>query len=158
MGPRRDDPGPLFAAIREQMHAAFGALAKEVEGLSEAHLDQAPGRDMSSLTVLVHHSIESARSILLDVAGVPTSGRDREASFRVRGVSDTDLRSALAEWGRELDGLLDQAMASDLARPITRFREATAAWWVVHAMAHTREHAAHAAMTRQLVLAGRPAD
>ncbi len=137
-------------AVREHVRLAFRALRTEISGLEVGDLNRAPGPDMNSLVVLVHHTIETARSILLDVVGQPTP-RAREAAFRVTDASEADLQRLLESWDAELEVLLERALATDLNRTITRFREASVAWWLVQVLVHTREHAAHAAMTHQMV-------
>jgi hypothetical protein len=143
-------PNPWGASVRDQLHRAFSALGEALDGLRPGDVNRDLGPETNSLAVLVHHTIEAARSILHDVAGDPLP-RDREAAFRVADASVDDLREMLTAWDAEMDRLLDLALASDPSTPITRFREAPAAWWLLHAIAHTREHAAHAQLTRQLI-------
>jgi hypothetical protein len=38
-------------------------------------------------------------------------------------------------------------------RPVQRYRLASQAWWLLQLAGHTREHAAQADLTRQIVLA-----
>lgn len=144
------DLARLGSAFREQLLAAFDALADTVTGLSTAELNRTLGPDTSSIAMLVHHSIETARSILLDVEGHPVP-RHREASFAVASASEADLLGMLADWRVEVDALLDSALVVDLGRPIARFREAPAAWWLLQSLVHTQEHGAQAALTRQLI-------
>ena len=50
----------------------------------------------------------------------------------------------------EIDGYLDQLRDEHLGRDITRrgWTE-TGAWWLLHAVGHTREHVGQAQLTRQ---------
>lgn len=147
-------PDPVGSALIEHLRAAFGSLEAAFDGLTVEELDRAPGPDTNSIAVLVAHTIEAARSILHDLVDDPIS-RDRGAAFRLVGASADDLRAMLAGWAGELDGLVERALAMPPDRPIARFREASQAWWLLQVLAHTREHAAHATLTRQLVSARR---
>ena len=149
VGPSRD---PIGAALLEHLHAVFGSFEDAVAGLTVEELNRAPAPDANSIAVLVAHTVDTARSILHDLVddSIP---RDRRAAFRLTEASETDLRAMLAACTAELDDLVARALALPLDRSITRFREAPQAWWLLHVLAHTREHAAHAALTRQLVSA-----
>lgn len=141
---------PLGAALLEHLNAALAALDTAIAGLTPEQLNRAPGPGTNSLAVLVAHSVETGRSILHDLVDDPVP-RDREAAFRLADASEEELRALLAAWAAELSGLVERALSGPLDRPITRFREAPQAWWLLQVLAHTREHAAHAALTRQLV-------
>lgn len=145
-------PDPVGAAFSEHLHAAFGSLEAALDGLTLEELNRAPAPDANSIAVLVAHTVDTARSILHDLVDDPIP-RDREAAFRLAVASEDDLRAMLEGWAAELDGLVEQALTMPLDRPIVRFREAPKAWWLLQVLAHTREHAAHAALTRQLVSA-----
>ncbi|HEX5450753.1 MAG TPA: DinB family protein [Candidatus Limnocylindrales bacterium] len=152
-----DQESALGSALEDQVRLAFEQLGRSIAGLGVDELNAAPAPETSSLAVLVHHSVETARSILHDVAGDPLP-RDRESAFRVAGASEADLRRLLDAWQEEAGPLFAAALRTDLARPLTRYREASAGWWLLQALAHTREHAGHAELTRQLVQSdpGRP--
>jgi hypothetical protein len=149
-------PDPYGESVRDQLHRAFSALDEALDGLRPEDVNRDLGPGTNSLAILVHHTIEAARSILHDLAG-DSLPRDREAAFRVADATVEDLRSMLAEWDVEMDRLLDLALAADPSRLTARFREAPTAWWLLHAIGHTREHAAHAQLTRQLIDAAGPA-
>jgi len=137
-------------ALLEHLRAAFDSLADSVRDLDPAGLDAIPGSETNSIAVLVVHTIETARSILHEVVGEPLP-RDRDAEFKVAGLSGDDLLERLTEWSTEMDELVRRALAEPLEREIRRYRVATSAWWLLQVLGHTREHAAHAALTRQLL-------
>lgn len=146
MGPEATLEEPLL----DQLRGAFGALAESVRGLDVATLDATMAPDTNSIAVLVTHSIQTARAILHDVLGQP-SPRDRDAAFQVSGRTSGDLLTELSTWSTEMDDLVARALAEPLERQIERYRTATIAWWLLQVLGHTREHAAHAALTRQLL-------
>lgn len=149
VGPSRD---PIGGALLEHLHATFGLFDDAVAGLTVEELNREPAPDANSIAVLVAHTIDTTRSILHDLIDDPIR-RDRQAAFRLTDASETDLRAMLDACTAELDELVARALAMPLDRPVTRFREAPQAWWLLQVLAHTREHAAHAALTRQLVSA-----
>jgi hypothetical protein len=143
-------PEPFGAALVEHLHAALASFGAAIAGLSVEELNRKPAPEANSLAVLVAHSIDTARSILHDLIDDPIP-RNRQAAFELTDASEDDLRAMIDGSAAELDGLVERAMSGPLDRPVTRFREASQAWWLLQLLSHTREHAAHAALTRQLV-------
>jgi hypothetical protein len=140
----------MTAALLEHLKAALASFGAALDGLTTEELNRAPAPETNSIAVLVAHTVYTARSILHDLVDEPLP-RDREAAFRLTAASGTELQAMLDACAAEIDGLVARAMALPLDRPITRFREASQAWWLLQVLAHTREHAAHAALTRQLI-------
>lgn len=141
---------PVEEALLEHVHTAMDVLSATVAGLAVEQVNTVPAPGTSSLAVLVAHTIETARSIAHDLANDPIP-RDREAAFHIHDASSEDLQAMIVEWSTELDDLVRRAMWEPLDRPLMRYRQASRAWWLLQLLAHTREHAAHAALTRQLL-------
>ena len=157
MGSAEPAPEPLDTslpaleeALLEQLHAALDDLSRAVAGLRLDELISELAPDTNSLAVLVAHTIETGRSIAHDLANDPIP-RDREAAFRTRITAPEDLPRMIDQWSSELDALVRRAMSVPLDRQMTRYRQASRAWWLLQLVAHTREHAAHASLTRQLL-------
>lgn len=149
--PQTTDPhAALAGAVIEHVHAALDSLADSISGLGADELNATAGPDTNSLAVLVTHTVETARSIAHHLADDPMP-RDRVAAFRVTGMSEAELRAMLEACSAELDDLVARAMSAPLDRPVARHRVASQAWWLLQLAGHTREHAAHATLTRQLV-------
>lgn len=142
----------LHAALRDQLRIAVDAFLPALEGLTTEQLNRNLGPDTNSIAVLVAHTVETGRAILHDLLDDPIP-RDRNAAFQITNANGDDLKDALVTWRDEMDDLAARALAGELGRTVKRYREATQAWWLLQVLAHTREHAAQAALTRQLVLA-----
>ena len=147
-----DDNAPLHTALRAQLRIAVDAFLPELDGLTTEQLNRNLGPDTNSIAVLVAHTVQSGRAILHDLVDDPIP-RDREAAFRITNANGDDLKDALVTWRDEMDDLAARALAGELGRTVKRYREATQAWWLLQVLGHTREHAAQAALTRQIVLA-----
>jgi hypothetical protein len=147
------DPTAAFdEALRDHLRASMATLAAAVEGLTVDQLDATLGPETNPLAVLVAHTVGTARSIAHDLADDPIRV-ERGAAFQVSGQSGDELRGLIDEWSAEMDGLLDRAFAVAPDRPVQRYRLASQAWWLLQLAGHTREHAAQADLTRQIVLA-----
>ena len=140
-------------AIRQHLAGSTAALAAAVEGLTVEQLAATLGPETNSIAVLVAHTMATARSILHDLADDPIP-KDRAAAFAVTGRSSSELLALINEFAVESEGLLARALAAPPDRQVQRYRLASQTWWLLQVTGHTREHAAHAGLTRQLVLAG----
>ena len=151
---------PTIVAAREVLDEALGELQKALEGATVDELNQRPaGDDTNGLAVLATHALHSTRAWLSLAVGAPLPVRDRPAEFAVV-VEDpaafladfdelaTSCRAVLAS-----DAPFDPALVGTAPwRPGELANEpVTAAWALLHALAHLREHVGHAQLTRQVV-------
>ncbi len=156
---------PTTEAARELLGESLDELRKAVDGCSADELNRRPvGGDTNPLAVLATHAVYSTRSWLSLATGADLPPRDRPAEFEA--VADdprmfmasfddiaTECREILAE-DRPFDPTLERV-------PTWRFDEhddaphepETAAWALMHALAHLREHVGHAQLTRQALRA-----
>jgi hypothetical protein len=139
-------------AFREHVDASMASLREAVDGLTVEQLDARPGPDTNSIAVLVAHTVSTARSICHQLADDPVA-TDRDAAFRVSGLSADDLRQMIDEWSVAQRPLLERAFEAPPDRPIQRYRLASQTWWLLQIAGHAREHAAQAHLTRQSILA-----
>jgi hypothetical protein len=146
------DDADLHVALRDQLRIAVDGFLSALDGLTTEQVNRNLGPETNSIAVLVAHTVETGRAILHDLLDDPIA-RDRTAAFRITDASSDDVRESLVGWRDEMDDLAARALAGELGRTVKRYREATQAWWLLQVLAHTREHAAQAALTRQLVLA-----
>ena len=142
----------LHVALRDQLRIAVDGFLTALDGLTTEQLNRNLGPDTNSVAVLVTHTVETSRAILHDLLDDPIP-RDRNAAFQITDATGDDLRQTLVGWRDEMDDLAARALAGELGRTVKRYREATQAWWLLQVLGHTREHAAQAALTRQLILA-----
>jgi hypothetical protein len=150
---------PTIEAAAQILGDSLDLLRTAIDGLPSAALDERPsGQDTNSLAVLVTHSLHSTRAWLSLAVAAPMPDRDRPAEF---AASAADLDAFLAgvdELSNDCRALLDHAGPFDPARigtapwrPGDLAQEpVTAAWALIHALVHLREHVGHAELTRQL--------
>jgi uncharacterized damage-inducible protein DinB len=150
---------PFIAAAREALTVTLGDLRPAIEGASTDALNWHPAAaDTNSIAVLAVHSMASTRSWLSVALGAPLPDRDRDSEFRTAAAGADDLLTHIADMERECLALLDAAKDVDWsARRRTHPRprpgaeqEVNAAWALLHALEHLREHAGQITLTRQL--------
>ena len=152
---------PTIEAAREILDDSLAELRKAIDGCTADQLNARPvGGDTNPLAVLATHALHSTRSWLSLAVGGPLPDRDRPSEFRVV-VDDADaFLERFDAIAADCRTILDAAGPFDPARegiPTWRFDEdddgghepVTAAWAMVHALAHLREHVGHAQLTRQ---------
>lgn len=154
-------PDPTIVAARELLDECLASLREAIEGAPAETLNQRPvGNDTNSLAVIATHAIYSTRSWLSLAMGAELPPRDRPAEFRTVTAGADELLSSVDAVGRECRSLLSNDASFDPARQRTPTwrsgsdnanEPATAAWALIHAIAHLREHVAHAQLTRQFL-------
>jgi hypothetical protein len=100
--------------------------------------------------------MHSTRSWLSLAAGAPRPDRDRDAEFRVVVDDAAVFMSWFDGISAECRALLDGDVVYDPGatatapwRPDAADEPVTAAWALLHALEHLREHVGHAQLTRQ---------
>jgi uncharacterized damage-inducible protein DinB len=138
-----------YLSLLEERH---NEILAALEDLPSDALDWSPGPDMNSIGVLVFHLTGAERYWIGDVAAQESSGRDRNAEFRVREVGVDILKKRLAdnlEYARDvLSRFVDQDL--EIARPARDGRAFTVGWALLHALEHTTLHLGQIQLTRQL--------
>ena len=148
---------PTIEAARDILSDSLDEMRKAVDGCSADELNRRPvGDDTNGLAVLATHALGSSRSWLSLATGAPLPDRDRDAEFLVvvedpeLFVADFDANAAecraLLESDRPFEpGRVGTApwLADSPDEPVT------AAWALLHALEHLREHVGHAQLTRQ---------
>jgi uncharacterized damage-inducible protein DinB len=146
---------PTIEAARAFVDESLTSLRVAVVGASAEALNERPaGDDTNPVAVLVVHAVQSTRWWLSVARGLPLPERDRPSEF-LTTVADADELLALfdpvAADCRELldtDAAFDGGVIREDPRGGEQF---TAAWALMHAVEHLREHVAHAELTRQLL-------
>ena len=151
-------PDPTIQAARDILGDSLRELRKAVDGCSSDDLNRRPIEgDTNPLAVLVTHAMQSTRSWLSVATGVPPPERDRDAEFLVVVDDAAGFLSWLDDISAECRVLLEgEAVAYDPGaavtapwRPYGADEPLTAAWALLHALEHLREHVGHAQLTRQ---------
>jgi uncharacterized damage-inducible protein DinB len=153
-----------IAAASEILEGSLASMRRVIGGSTPQSLNRRPaGEDTNTVAVLVVHAVESTRWWLSIATGAPLPPRDRPAEFR-EVVDDVDgLLARFDEVAADCRALLKteepfQAGVTRVAPSPSRAgmsqpsETVTAAWALIHAVEHLREHVAHAELTSQLFL------
>lgn len=151
-------PDPFIQAARAVLALAINDMRPSIEGLPPEALNWKPaGEGSNSIAVLATHSMLSARSWIAIAVDAPRPERDRDAEFLARASDAASLLALVDSLRGECERMLAEEAVIDWAasrsthdRPGGRPNEAPAAWALLHALEHLREHVGHIALTRQL--------
>ncbi len=151
-----------IAAVSEILEGSLASMRRVIASSTPESMNWRPaGEDTNPIAVLVVHSMQSTRWWLSIATGEPPPPRDRPSEFR-EVVDDLDeLLTRFDEIAAECRALLRADApfdpgASRVAPPsspggtVADSETVTAAWALVHAAEHLREHVAHAELTSQL--------
>lgn len=147
-------PDPTIEAAREIFDESVDHLREAIDGLSPDALAWQPaGEESNPITVLAVHGMHSSRWWLSIARGLPLPERDRPSEFVAESASDGELLAFVDSMAAECRARLDAAEAFDptVIRPLPEGEPVTAAWALLHALEHFREHVAQAQLTRQLL-------
>jgi uncharacterized damage-inducible protein DinB len=138
------------ADISSYLHEGHATMRDIVAGLPASALDWKPGQGTNSIAALVAHALDTERHLTAVVADLALP-RDREAAFRVEGLTRDELVALIDAAERDVDGHLALVTRDHLTTTIERpNRTATGAGWLIHLVVHSREHIGQASLTRQL--------
>ena len=142
--------GKIIGDLIDELLAAPKSLS--AEGLNWRPVAQ----ETNSIAVLITHALHSTRSWLCVALGLPQPPRDRESEFVVR-AKDLDAfwsdSSAVGHYCREALASVSTVDWKALGRQTGSDEEVTAAWALLHAAEHLREHVAQVGLTLQLFMA-----
>jgi uncharacterized damage-inducible protein DinB len=145
---------PVIQAAQDAIAVSFADIRRSLEGVPPAALSWRPtAEETNSLSVLATHALGSTRqwlSVALDQPPPPRV-RDREflAAFPDAAAALRHAESVIADCehllatGQVADWSIARHTSGDPAEP-------TAAWALLHAVDHLREHVGQMMLTRQL--------
>jgi uncharacterized damage-inducible protein DinB len=149
-------PDPILTSARDILRRCRDDLRAAVDGLPPDALNWRPaGDDTNSIAVLAHHSLTSTHVWLAVAVDEPLPDRDRPSEF---GFNADTAEVLLAHADRLFEDCLDLVGKSrtvdwaalrshwDAGRDVQLF----AAWALIHALEHLREHIGQMSLTRQL--------
>jgi hypothetical protein len=150
---------PTIAAARDILGDSLDELRKALDGCSAEQLNRRPaGEDTNGLAVLATHALGSTRSWLSLAVDATLPERDRDAEFRVVVEDPAAFMVQVDTLAGACRALLETARPFDPGRvgaaPWRTYgaeEPVTAAWALLHALEHLREHIGHAQLTRQLL-------
>ncbi len=143
---------PILAASREILELALVDMCACVDAASVDALNWRPaGDDTNSIAVLAVHSLHSTRSWLSVAVGASLPKRERAAEFVASASDAAALVATVDAMKRDCMALLDGAKGGDWS-VMRKYdaEEVTAAWALLHALEHLREHVGQMLLTRQL--------
>lgn len=144
------DVDALRGVVRQILHEGHAELRVVVSDLDAAALGWRPAADTNSIAALTAHALDAERFLVSTAAGIDVE-RDREAQFRITVDGPAELLALIDRLEGEVDGYLEHVTADRLTTPVERpGRVHEGAWWLLHALEHTREHVGQATLTRQL--------
>lgn len=147
-----------FEAVRESTREILqdqkASMREIVTGLSAEALNWKPGIEVdaetNSIAQMLSHALDAER-FLLAAAIDETVDRDREAHFRQIVSSADEMLALIDQVETEVEGFLGRMTAEHLAAEVARpGRSHNGAWWLLHAVEHSREHIGQAYLTRQM--------
>ncbi|MBI2913938.1 MAG: DinB family protein [Chloroflexi bacterium] len=144
-------PDPFLAATREVIERSLGEMRQAIAGLPPQALNWRPaGDDTNSIAVLATHSLHSTRWWLSVALGEPLPARDRPSEFRASDPDAGSLLRLLEKMSADCLALVEKDRDVDWSAVRQTPERVSAAWALVHALSHLREHAGQIFLTRQL--------
>ena len=149
-------PDPLLTSARDLLRRALDDTRAAIEGLPADALNWRPaGGDTNSIAVLATHSLTSTREWLSVAVDEPPPKRDRDSEFEASARDAAELIAFVDATFEDCLSLVDKSREVDWAAlrkhwDATRDIEIFAAWALLHALEHLREHVVQMSLTRQL--------
>jgi hypothetical protein len=148
-------PDPTIEAARGLLDDSLNEMRASIVGLPPEALGWRPaGDDTNAIVVLSVHALHSTRWWLSAALGAAEPDRDRASEFRASVADADELLSIFDPIAADCRALLagDRAFEPESMRadPRTGDDTGSAAWALLHALEHLREHVAQASLTRQL--------
>ncbi len=142
----------FYEALLDRLGELHREVLKSLEELPPEALDWKAGSEMNSLSVLITHLSGAERFWVGDVVTGESSHRDREAEFRVSGLSVETLKQRIRNLEDFEKGTFEKMGLSDLEekRTLEDGREYSVAWALSHALEHSAIHVGHIQMLSQL--------
>jgi uncharacterized damage-inducible protein DinB len=152
----------VVAAARDNLSRSLAELRKAVQGCSADQLNRRPaGSQTNGLAVLATHALASTRSWLSLATAAPLPDRNRDDEFLVLVKDAETFVNEVDAVSEQCRSLLAGDPAFDPVREVTApWRSAgsdepvTAAWALLHALEHLREHVGHAQLTKDVIAQG----
>src|SRR3990172_9357335 len=147
---------PLLTSARDAPRRNRDDTPPPIEGLPPDALNWRPaGDDTNSIAVLATHSLTSTRWWLSVAVDEPLPDRDRDSEFEALARYPTELLVFAERLFADCLALVDESRTVDWSALRRQWDQDTgtqlsAAWALLHAVEHLREHVGQMALTRQL--------
>jgi hypothetical protein len=143
----------FYGALADRFHELHGDIQRDLDALPPQALDWKPGPEMNSISVIIVHLTGAERFLVGDVVMQESSNRDREAEFRIAGMSKADLIQRINDTEVYLRAAFERLNLSDLETERIHPRhgnQVSVSWAILHALEHTATHVGHINLTVQL--------
>ena len=156
-------PDPFLTSARDLLRRAQADMRAAIDGLPPDALNWRPAGDgTNSIAVLATHSLTSTREWLSVAVGEPPPERDRDSEFEASARDAGELLALVDGLFEECLSLVDKSRTVDWTALRSQWDPDTgvqllAAWALLHALEHLREHVGQISLTRQLWEAQSPA-
>ena len=151
-----DEPDRILQAARIIFRAARDDMRESIENLPPEAINwRPPAPDTNSIAVMTHHSMLSTRQWFCVAVDEKQPERDRDSEFNVEYKDADSLVAMLEKTAAECLALISNDRTVDWSAVRTHWNpqtdiEVSAAWAVMHALEHLREHVGEIALTRHL--------
>ena len=136
----------FYEALFDQLQARHRELIKSLDELPPEAYDWKPAPEMNSLAVLIFHLTGGERYWIGDVVKREDSHRDRDAEFKVSGLTAEALKQRIhdleAYEKSVLEGMTMEELDEERFSP-RHEKNYSVAWGLMHALEHTAEHVGH---------------
>ncbi len=149
-------PDPILTSARAVLRAARDDIHAAIDGLPTDALNWRPTpEDTNSIAVLAIHSLTSTRTWLAVAVDEPLPSRDRDAEFEATARTPAELLHFVDSATAVCLDLVSKERTVDwsaLRRHWAQEQDVQplAAWALLHALEHLREHVGQISLTRQL--------
>ena len=149
-------PDPILTSARAVLRAAHNDMRAAIDGLPTDALNWRPTpKDTNSIAVLAIHSLTSTRHWLSVAVDEPLPSRDRDAEFEAIARTPAELLHFVDSATAVCLDLVSKERSVDwsaLRQHWAREQDVQpfAAWALLHALEHLREHVGQMMLTRQL--------
>lgn len=149
-------PDPLLASARDLLRRTRDDMRTSIQDLPADALNWRPaGNDTNSIAVLAFHSLTSTRWWLSVAVDAPLPDRDRPTEFEASARDAGELLALTDGLFEDCLSLVDKSRTVDWAalrsdRDAGQDHKFSAAWALLHALQHIREHEGQMSLTRQL--------
>lgn len=133
-------------------------IIDSMDGLSPEEIEaRPPVPESNSLLVLAVHTMSNVEENILEIIGGQHVGRDRDGEFRSSGRTVEDVRAEWSALKERVLAFMDSVTPEMLDREYEHYRRGriTGRKVLLSATVHAAEHAGHAGLTRDWILAQR---
>jgi uncharacterized damage-inducible protein DinB len=143
----------FYEALFDQLQARHREIIRILDELPAEAYDWKPAPELNSMAVLIFHMTGGERYWVGDVVKGEDSHRDRDAEFKVSGLTREALKKRIEDVEAYeksiLEGMTLEQLEEERMSPRHQ-KNYTVAWGLIHALEHTAEHVGHLQLMNDL--------